>query len=68
MIKETIKNKYPLIIDPEGQAFTYFERNYIKKQDDLNRLEAENIVLQMSQKKSTDIIKYAIENGQTVFI
>ena len=38
IIDETKRSKYPLMIDPEGQAFAYFEKNLVRKHDDLSGL------------------------------
>ena len=52
LLEETKKNKHAIIIDPEAQAFNYFEKNFIRKLDDLHSTGPPSIVLQMSHKRA----------------
>ena len=42
------------MIDPEAQAFNYFEKNLVRKLDDQYGAGLPSIVLQLSSKKATE--------------
>ena len=63
ILEETKKNKHTIMIDPEAQAFNYFEKNLVRKLDDQYGSGLPSIVLQLANKKSTEILKHAMANG-----
>ena len=67
--EECINNKYPVIIDPQGQAFRYMKDNMtdVQKLDIMSNAVDKRVFMKASSKNAVRTLERALEMGQVVF-